>query len=526
MSMKEVQDKVSKIKPNLYDRWVEWRDPERALRRRKARVSLALSGGYKGASKSRRATKTMVTNDSDADGDSLDDLPTLRNRSSDLVRNNPIATGVMNTKVANVVGTGLRLHSSIDSDFLGLTKEQASDWEESTEREFRMWAESTDCDVARTLNFYAQQELVFLSALERGDSFALMPFIERKNSPYSLAIQIIEADRVCNENNSKDTEALAGGIRKDKNGAPVEYHIANRHPGSYNRTALKWTKIKAYGANSGRKNILHLFRKRRPGQTRGIPDLAPVIEALKQLGEYTDAELMAAVVSGMFTVFVHTEGDFSLEEIADYNEKYGPSDDGELKMGSGSVVNLGPNERVSSENPGRPNQAFDPFVASILKQIGVALELPFDLLVQQFNSSYSASKAAIEQAFIFFRSRRKWLGDNFCQEIYAAWMYEAVAKGRVVAPGFMRDPAIRAAYLGADWVGPTKPVLDLVKETNGRAMMEDRGWITAAENTVEMTGGDWDRKHRQRAKEHQKRVEADLEPKITTVEVEKSDDDD
>ncbi len=42
----------------------------------------------------------------------------------------------------------------------------------------------------------------------------------------------------------------------------------------------------------------------RPGQRRGVPVLAPVIEALKQLGRYTDAELVAAVVSGLFTVFV------------------------------------------------------------------------------------------------------------------------------------------------------------------------------------------------------------------------------
>ncbi|MCF3774148.1 phage portal protein, partial [Salmonella enterica] len=35
--------------------------------------------------------------------------------------------------------------------------------------------------------------------------------------------------------------------------------------------------------------------------------LAPVIEALKQLGRYTDSELVSAVVSGLFTVFVKTE---------------------------------------------------------------------------------------------------------------------------------------------------------------------------------------------------------------------------
>jgi len=524
MSLQEVKKVVESVKPTIADSVVSYFNPVKGLQRRKARVAMALAGGYTGASKKRRATQSWSTNDGDADSNILDDLPTLRERSRDHVRNNPIAGGALNTKVANVVGTGLRLHARIDAQYLGLDEEQAEALEQTIEREFRLFAESPDCDVARTLNFYAQQELAFLTTLESGDSFALLPYIKRENNPYSLAVQIIEADRVCNEGNARDTEKVAGGIEKDEYGAPVRYHFTNKHPGSINRAGLKWTKIDAYGEETGRKNVLHLFRKRRPGQTRGVPDLAPVIEALKQLGEYTDAELMAAVVSGMFTVFVHTEGDFSLEEIAGFKKEFG-SDDDELKLGSGSIVDLGVNEKIDTANPGRPNQAFDPFVMAILKQIGVALELPFEILMMQFNSSYSASKAAIEQAWVFFRSRRKWLADNFCQPVYEAWFYEAVALGRISAPGFMRDPAMRAAYLGAEWIGPTKPVLDVLKEANGRAVMEDRGWITAAENTVQLTGGDWDRKHRQRTKEHRKRVDADLEPQITMVEVETTKDD-
>ena len=47
-----------------------------------------------------------------------------------------------------------------------------------------------------------------------------------------------------------------------------------------------------------------IMNRERIGQRRGVPFLAQVIEALKQLGRYTDAELVAAVVSGMFTVFI------------------------------------------------------------------------------------------------------------------------------------------------------------------------------------------------------------------------------
>lgn len=501
MSLREVKEKVAAIKPTLIDRYVEWRDPVKGLQRRKARVALALAGSYTGASKSRKSMQTWGTSGGDADSDTLYDLPTLRERSRDLVRNNPLAGGAINTKVGNVVGTGLKLQSQIDAEYLGLSEEQADAWQRTAEREFNMWAQSQDCDITRTLNFYGLQELAFRSTLENGDAFALLPYQERAGNTYSLAVQLVEADRVCNEGWKADSKTLAGGVERDTYGAPMMYHILKHHPGSIRRGAGEWDKVPAFGAETGRRNVLHLFRKLRIGQTRGVPDLAPVIEALKQLGDYTEAELVAAVVSGMFTVFVHTEGDFSLQEIGEFQSQFGESTSGEMKMGKGSIVDLGINEKVDIANPGRPNQAFDPFVQAILRQVGVALEIPFELLIMQFNSSYSASKAAIETAWSFFRNRRKWLADNFCRPIYEAWMTEAVALGRINAPGFMRDPAIRSAYLGSQWIGPAKPVLDLSKEVKGRMDMEDREWITAAQNTAELTGGDWENNHRQRTKE-------------------------
>lgn len=43
-------------------------------------------------------------------------------------------------------------------------------------------------------------------------------------------------------------------------------------------------------------------------------------------------------------------------------------------------------------------------------------------------------------------------------------MSEAVARGRIYAPGFFQNPAIRAAYLGSEWLGPSQGQLDPVKE--------------------------------------------------------------
>jgi lambda family phage portal protein len=512
MSRATVRKALQSVQPNLLDKAIAILSPERALRRHQSRVQLALAGAYTGASRSKRQFGDWATSAGDADADTLFDLPSLRERSRDLIRNNPLATGAINTKVVNVVGTGLALKSAIDRDFLGLSEEQAEAWQRNVEREFRMWAESPDCDAGRTLNFYGLQELSFRSVLENGDAFALPVFVDRPGVVYQLAVQLIEADRCCNEKRVADTETLAGGVEKDAAGAPKTYHFLDQHPGALRRGAkgMSWTKVPAF-TQSGRRNVLHLYRQIRIGQSRGVPDLAPVISALKQLGDYTEAELTAAVVSGLFTVFIKTtDGDGPFPGLTTDVNDSGRADQQSIKMGAGAIVGLADNEAIETANPGRPNQAFDPFVQAILRQIGVALELPFEVLIMHFQSSYSAARAALLQAWKFFKARRFWLADALCRPVYEMWLTEAVAMGRISAPGFLQDPAIRHAYLGSEWVGDAPGALDPMKEAQAAALMEDRGWKTGTENTAELTGGDWEQKHRQLTRERRMRKEAGL----------------
>jgi capsid protein len=178
----------------------------------------AVAGGYTGGRRDKRSQSSFTPLGNSADADLLPDLSTLRARSRDLVRNAPLAAGALNTAATNIVGTGLMLKARPWRDVLGWTEEQAAAWRRATEREFTLWAESTNCDLERTQNFYAQQDLVLRSTLENGDIFALLPFVPRGNFPYQLAVQLIEADRVCNKDNQRETTLLAGGVQLDANG--------------------------------------------------------------------------------------------------------------------------------------------------------------------------------------------------------------------------------------------------------------------------------------------------------------------
>ena len=72
---------------------------------------------------------------------------------------------------------------------------------------------------------------------------------------------------------------------------------------------------------------------------------------------------------------------------------------------------------------------------------------------------------------------REWLSRDFCQSIYEEWMAEAVAKGRIKAPGFFSDPLRRKAYCKAEWNGPAR----------GKMCIRDRHydkWVNWDEDTI------------------------------------------
>jgi len=504
--------KTISIEENIVDRAIRFLDPARANGRARARMSAAAVGAYIGASTTRRPTMSWQAQKGDADAVVLYDLPNLRERSRDLLRNAPLAAGAVNTVTTNVVGTGLKVKSQIDRDVLKLTEEAADAWEAQTEREWHLFFDSPECDLARTLRGVDQQELALRQTLENGDVFVLMPNVVRPGSPYGLKLQMIEGDRVCNKDAVTDTPTLAGGVEKDGNGAPVAYHVMNQHPGSalYRTAERSWTVVPAL-SKTGRRNVIHLFKTLRPGQSRGVPYLAPVIEPLKQIDRYTEAEIMAAVVSGMFTVFVKSEtGGTSLSPMEPTSEVGGATTDDDFKLASGAILNLAKGEEIQSANPTRPNTGFDPFVMAVLRQVGVALELPFEVLIKHFTASYSAARAALLEAWRFFRTRREWLAANFCQAVYENFMDEAVALGRIKAPGYFADPLLRKAYLGAEWIGPAPGQIDPNKEIDAAEKRVSLGVSTVEKETAELTGGDFERNIPQIKKERRLLREAGL----------------
>ena len=472
--------------------------PQTALKRTAARAKRQiLNSGYSNYGAS--AIKKSLIGWNYAGGswreDISDNLSVLRQRSRDVYMGVPIATGAIKTMRTNVVGRGLMLKPVVDAEALGISTEEARELEKKITREWALWAESPDCDMQRLDNFYELQQLAFLDWLASGDTLALLPVKPRLNQPYDLRIQLIEADRLSSPDNYDTMDnKIVGGVEVDDSGEVVAYHFSKHHPLSYAREYMEWQRVEAYGQKTGRRNVLHLMTRERIDQRRGVPLLAPVIESLKQLGRYTDAELVAAVVSGMFAVFIEKTDDSSEDAIGaaiPEEEQVDAEDETTVELAPGAVIDLGEGEKAHDVNPGRPNGNFSGFVEAICRQIGAALEIPYELLMKNFNASYSASRGALEEAWKMFKMYRSWMANDFCQPIYEEWLAEAVAKGRIKAPGFFTDPIRHKAYCKAQWNGPARGLLNPVQEVNAAVTRVNNGFSTRSTETMEMAGGDF-----------------------------------
>ena len=520
---------ADRARPNLGERALFLFSPEKGEKRFRERIRreqaengqagkmrepiMAASGyGLHGASQTLNSLVGWIVGGGSAEDDIDAHGATLRQRARDLYAGGGLARSGPATLTTNVVGWGIQPKPKIDGEMLGMSDEACDEWERMARREFQMWASSTMCDWERQKDFYTMQQLAFRSQLVSGDVFVLFGMKPNVRTPYQTVIRILEADRVSTPDSSGDSEStetdsggrIIDGVEIDRDGAVVRYHISNRHPLMESSSQeLEWQSIEAYGKDTGAPNILHIMAIERPEQRRGIPFVSAQIEQIKQFDRYMKSELAANVVSAMLTAFITSDNDdgkTGLEDAVNDEDKV-TDDEISLELAPGAIYSLPPGKKVQEINPLRANSAFESFVSTTITIIGAGMGIPKEVLIKKYESNYTAARGALLDFWREVRVQRTAFVNLFCQPIYEAWLSEAVATGRIDAPGFFDDPIIRQAWCGCMWMGASMGHVDPLKEVKAATERIANNISTQEQEASEYNGNDWLSNIRQRKKE-------------------------
>lgn len=276
---------------NWIDRAIGFVNPKSALERVRARAAMDHLLRYEGGNRGRRSANWFAPGTS-ANAEIGPDLPYLRSRSRDLVRNNPYIRKSLRVLVANTVGGGLIPEADTGDEALNKKIDTA----------FAVW--NNECDADGQLNFYGLQALIDRTVKESGEVIIRDRYRRADDGfhvPYQ--IQVLEPDYLDSNRQWWPNEfsgATIAGVVFDALGKRQGYWLFPWHPGDVVKSVNNGFISRIIPADQ----VTHIYEKDRPGQVRGVPWFASVMMAAYDLDGYDDAERMRKKIEACLSVFV------------------------------------------------------------------------------------------------------------------------------------------------------------------------------------------------------------------------------
>lgn len=456
----------------------------------------------------------------------IPDLQELRRRSNSAVNNDPIAKGVIRKVVSGVIGTGLSMRPAFQRATLqrlaGMTPETIDAAQAILSEHFAPWADSTLCDYSERQNLYQRTAQVCHVEAASGESF--VQFVRSADpSGYGLRLKHIHPMLCMSPPSMLQDPYCVNGVEISRTSeAPVAYWFVKDPTRPYDKDNFE--RIPAKDKETGRLNILHIYNQYQPGQTRGVPRLASDLRMLGNFKRVNDANVMAELVRSYFTAFITTQtpGQWQNPDAASdpliagtggardsTTETPGP----QVRMGAGAVQFLRNGEGVTLATP-QSNSTYEAWITAHMKFLGMSQEIPYEVLMDAFNSSYSASRAARLTWRKNCEVKRWQIVFQFLQPVAQEFIWTEQALGRLDLPGYFADPRIKAAYESIAWDGDAIGLLDPLQEAKAAASLIETGISNLAEQTTAVTGGDWRAVANQRAEEKRLYKSLGLQPEL------------
>lgn len=489
------------IRQTFVDRLVAWVSPARGLARLRARiVGATLARHYEAASSGRR-TAGWRRNTGDANAVTGPAVGKIRDTARDLVRNQGIAESAVRTIANNVTGR------------YGITA-KPENGSKAIAKEWKRWAESTDCDSDGRHDLAGLQRLIMRSIVTDGEVIVRRR-LRRPDDGLSIPIQIqvLEADYIdtlkfgiveLRRTGSAEVvgrNVIINGVEFNVLGQRVAYWLFRQHPGDV---------LGGFTAQSYRvpaESVLHVYRQDRPGQVRGVSWFAPVTVKFRDFDEFDDATLVKQKVAACLAVFVTDDGSGgALGKAEDAEEADGMEID---QLEPGLVHNMPPGRKIEVVEPPSTKE-YGEYSVTQFRMIGTGIGVTYEDITGDYSRVNFSSSRMSRLAHWAAVEEWRWLmlRPQFLDPVWR-WAMEASQ-----IAGGAGDVGVRAV-----WTAPAAPFVDPDRE--GKAMITNiRGGVQSYDEALRERGYDPDRTLEEIA-EHNARVDAlklilDSDPRNTS----------
>lgn len=407
----------------------------------------------------------------------------IKNRARDLERNSDITQAVLQGFTRNVIGNGINVQSKI----LTNDNQDYDELNDKIEKLWRYWTKPRSCDIAGQLSFTEIQKVLWERKFVDGDIFVIKVY--DKTSKIPLKLQLVESDMLdtsINFQNENGTKCIQG-IEMDANNKPLAYHFKKNLDFYYQ------TETDRIPADK----VIHLFKKSRPSQIMGVSELAPVMDRIKSIQDFLEAEMIAQRIAACFALFVESENGQRRGSLGRTQD--GQTDEERIdRIAPGLIEYLKPGEKISAANPGRNSANAKDFIETQLRLIGAGLGLSYEAFSRSMvQVNFSSARQSMLEDRKTFQQHQNYLIEHFCREVYTEFVISCLTAKLIDIPDFWQD---KDRYLAHQWVTSGWTWIDPEKEV--KAIKEElKSGMTTLANVASSHGKDWKEILIQRARE-------------------------
>ncbi len=260
---------------------------------------------------------------------------------------------------------------------------------------------------------------------------------------------MIEADYL-DEQYNDPSKNIYLGIERDEFDKPIAYHFFKKHPADYQR-----------GTNQDRVRItadevIHLYKKERPTQSRGVSWLVPVMSNLKMYDGFVEASLVEKRVSASKMGFLKRP----------QGEEYYGDDVDEL----GNIINEvvpGQIEILPKEwefitfDPKSSQDDFESFTKTILRNIAGGLGVSYNSLSNDLEGvNYSSIRAGLLDERDAYKSLQNWIIEHLLHRVFSNWLEMQLLTKNINLPFNKFDKFNQPLFIPRSfaWVDPQKDI--------------------------------------------------------------------